>query len=48
MAYPPFIFKGIIDLYAVDLIVFPNSYKQESINQYLLQLATNQNALFYI
>jgi hypothetical protein len=39
-----FIFKGIIDLYAVDLIVFPNSYKQESrkINQYLLQLATNQ------
>jgi hypothetical protein len=39
-----FIFKGIIDLYTVDLIVFPNSYKQETrkINQYLLQLATNQ------
>ena len=39
-----FIFKGIVDLYDVNLIVFPNSYKQESrkINQYLLQLATNQ------
>ena len=39
-----FIFKGIIDLYAVNLIVFPNTYKQETnkINKYLVQLAINQ------
>lgn len=38
------IFKGIIDYYGVNLIIFPNSYKKETkkINQYLVQLATKQ------
>lgn len=38
------IFKGIIDFYGVNLIIFPNSYKKETkkINQYLVQLATKQ------
>ncbi|GIZ08076.1 hypothetical protein [Flavobacterium sp. UMI-01] len=38
------IFKGLIDFYAIKLIIFPHSYKQETkrIHQYLFQLATNQ------
>lgn len=38
------IFKGITELYAIDLIIFPNSYQKESkkINKYLIQLATKQ------
>jgi hypothetical protein len=41
------IFKGIIDLYAVDLIVFPNSSKNhaKSINTYC-NLPQTKNALF--
>ena len=38
------ILKGLIDFYAVKLIIFPHSYKQETkrIHQYLFQLSVNQ------